>query len=334
MANYYDKKKLIEDNSDIYISEFDKALHPSALSGIIESKREYANAEKSGNTAAMKQANNKANTIRARFGAYSGGIDGSEYNQIPQSYEIRNNTSYTSPYDKQIKNLTKKINAIPEFEYNPETDPLYKVYQSIYTKLGEDAADRAMSQNALRSGGVNSSSAISAASLAQNKYNSMLAAKIPELYEASLKKYEDTYNRLFKELETITALDDTMYSRYRDEITDFENDRKYYSEKDQSAIKNMNEIYETDSYLDYNIQKDAQERAYKKLVDDRDYDYKVNKDKEDRAYQKERDEIADLHWGSESDQKNLSIAVDLAKALYGKVPVSSSVIKKLLSYIN
>lgn len=333
MANYYDKKKLIEDNQDIYISEFDKALHPSALSGIIESKRSYAQAEKNGDSTAMKQANNKANTIRARFGNYSGGTDGSEYNQFPQSYEIRNNTSYTSAYDEQIKKLIEKIGTIPEFEYNPETDPLYKAYRSIYTKLGEDAADRAMSQNALRSGGVNSSSAISAASLAQGKYNSMLAAKIPELYEASLKKYEDTYNRLFKELEAITDLDDTMYSRYRDEIADFENDRKYYSEKDYNAIKNLNDIYETESYIDYNTQKDVSESEYKKTKDKQYYDYLTNKDKEDREYQKERDAIADSRWNSEYGQRNLSIAVDLAKALYGKVPVSSSVIKNLLSYI-
>jgi len=57
MANYKDKKKLIDDNPDVYISDYDKNLDYSYLSDIIDQKKAYSAAEKAGDASAMKKAN-------------------------------------------------------------------------------------------------------------------------------------------------------------------------------------------------------------------------------------------------------------------------------------
>lgn len=348
MANYYDKKKLLDENQDLYLSEYDKNLDPSALNGIIESKRSYQNAQQSGDAAGMKRANDKANEIRKQFGGYTGGDDGSEYNRAAKSYEIRNTNGYKSEYETEKKNIMNRISDMADFSYDPEADPLFRTYKELYTKLGEDAFDRALSQNALRSGGVNSTSAMSAAALAQNRYNTMLSVKIPELYEASYKKYADEYERLYKQLDAISKLDEAQYSRYRDSLADFEADREYFGKKDSEYMNYLSSIYDVDSDIVYNTiknendlayktQKDKEDMEYKINRDNREYEYKTNKDNRDYEYKKYRDEIEDNHWQAEFNQNASSdkynIAIALAKALYGRVPVSSSAINTLLSYI-
>ncbi|MBR5506876.1 MAG: hypothetical protein IKV88_02385, partial [Clostridia bacterium] len=170
MSTYYDKKKIIDENKDLYISSYDKSLTPDALSKIIEQKKIYKNAETNGDKKAMKDANDKANSIRMSNGNYDGGKDGSEYNTNNKNYEIKNFSSYESPYQNQISEIAKKIKNKKEFSYDHENDPAFKAYYSLYQKLGDDAYERALYESALRTGGMVSTSAISAASGAKNHY--------------------------------------------------------------------------------------------------------------------------------------------------------------------
>lgn len=313
MSTYFDKKKLIDNNSDLFISDHDKSLSYDDLSGIIDAKRSYQSAKASGNQAAMTAANNQANAIRQLAGSYDGGIDGSEYNRTQKGYEVRINQNYSSPYASDKKKVLNLISGMGEFSYKPEKDPIFQIYRNLYTQLGEDAYDRALAENSLRTGGMVNSSAISAASQAQNKYNSMLAAKIPELYEAAYEKYAAEYDRLYRQLELLSDLDDKEYSRYRDKIDDFEEDRDYYYQKDKDSDNAKWKQYEFDTKLEYDIKNDAEEMAYKT----------------------NRDAIEDSQWREELDTQNnrdaVNSAINLAKILYGKVPVSGSVVNMLIS---
>ena len=171
--------------------------------------------------------------------------------------------------------------------------------------------ERAFAESALRTGGVASTSAVSAAAQARNKYNSMLSAKIPELYEAAYDRYSSEYDRLYRQLELISDLDDREYKRYRDSVGDFEADREYYYRKDKDLADALGKQYEFDSELEYDLQSDA--------------------------YKRERDAADDSKWYAEFEDKSHRDAVDsaisLAKILYGKTPVSGSVVNMLIEMI-
>lgn len=315
MSTYYDKKKIIDENKDLYISSYDKSLTPDALSKIIEQKKIYKNAETNGDKKAMKDANDKANSIRMSNGNYDGGKDGSEYNTNNKNYEIKNFSSYESPYQNQISEIAKKIKNKKEFSYDYENDPAFKAYYSLYQKLGDDAYERALYESALRTGGIVSTSAISAASGAKNHYNTMISERIPELFRDAYSRYTDEYERLYDELEMLSKLDETSYSRYRDKLDDFISDREYYYKKDKDNIDRIFDVYKVESDLEYDTQKYKNELEYKK----------------------ERDEIDDIRQDKKVDvqkEKNkLDAIINLAKAIYGKTPVNPSVINNLYSII-
>jgi len=143
----------------------------------------------------------------------------------------------------------------------------------------------------------------------------MISAKIPELFRDAYSRYKDEYERLFDTLEQLSELDEKNYSRYRDEIEDFESDREYYYKKQKDGLDRIFDAYKTDSNLEYNMQRDMSELDYKK----------------------ERDRIDDIRQDKKIDvqkEKNeLDAIINLAKAIYGKTPVSSSVISNLYSLI-
>ena len=308
MSTYFTKKKLIDDNNDLYVSNYDKSLGIAELEGIIDAKRKYNKAKQAGDTIGMKAANDRANSIRKSKGSYTGGGDGSEYNPVAKPYEIRIKQTYSSPYSSDKKRALSLISDKAEFSYNPEKDPIFKIYKDLYTSLGDDAYERALAESALRTGGVASTSAVSAAAQARNKYNTMLTAKIPELYEAAYDKYSSEYERLYRQLELLADLDDREYKRYRDSVGDFEADREYYYRKDKDLAERLAKQYEFDSELEYDLQADA--------------------------YKRERDAADDNKWyaefESESHRDTLNSAINLAKILYGKTPVSGSVVNMLI----
>ncbi len=311
MSSYFTKKKLIDDNSDLYISEYDKSLPSKDLEGIISAKRSYNEAQKTGNTYAMQEANKRANDIRKTSGSYTGGLDGSEYKRTPKDYEIRVYEGFSSPYSKEKKRVLSKINSMNDFSYNPEDDPIYAIYANLYRSLGEDAYDRALSQNAMRTGGVASTSAQSLAMQAQNKYNSMLTAKIPELYAQAYDKYLNEYERLYRELEMYEDFENTEYKRYRDRVSDWENDRDYQSKRDKETRDELWNQYEFNSNLEYDLAKDEEEMSFKK----------------------ERADMEDAKWGMEFDQKSymdaLNATMDLVKIIVDEPDISAALIQEL-----
>ena len=311
MSTYYDKKKLIDDSSDVYISDYDKNLDYSYLSDIIDQKRAYKTAENSGDAFGMKKANDRANSIRLQAASYTAGEDGSKYNRVKRPYEEGRPQKKTSSYEKEMDRIYKLIAAYDDFEYDVYSDPLYKSYKDIYLSLGNDAYERALGENAMRTGGIASTSAQSVASLARNKYNTMLAQKVPQLYDKAYSKYRDGLKSLYDRLDAAQKIDDTAYSRYRDEANDYETDREYYYKKDKEIADNLYKAYSDETDLAYDIARDKAKEAETEA----ELEYKNKKLEED------------------AQAKRYSAAVNLAKALYGKTPVSRSVVNSIVNML-
>ena len=322
MSTYYDKKKLIEDNSDLYISDYDKNLDYSYLSDIINQKRAYQSAQSVGDEQGMKNANDRANSVRMHAGSYIGGDDGSGYTKVKLPYESGKPTYQDNKYSKEADRIYKLISSYNDFDYDVYSDPLYKTYKDIYLSLGDDAYERTLGENAMRTGGIASTSAISAATQAKNKYNTMLANIVPELYDKAYAKHRDGIKDLYNLMDLANDFDKTEYDRYRDSVDDFNDDREYFYEKDKNANDSLYQKYKDETNLAYDISRD--------YVDDTSANDKLNFEKE--KFEKEL-ELDSKEADDITRNKKLSVAVNLAKALYGKVPVSKSVITSIMNML-
>ena len=366
MANYKDKKKLIDDNPDVYISDYDKNLDYSYLSDIIDQKKAYSAAEKAGDASAMKKANDRANSIRLQAGSYTAGSDGSKYNRVKRPYEAEEYSYPDNYYSSERKRLYKKLDKYPEFSYIPENDPVYNAYKEIYLALGDDAYKRALTDGALRTDGITNTSAMSAATFARNKYNSMLAAKVPELYRNAYEKYRSGKEDIYDQLEAIWKSEDMDYRKYRDDVEDYKDNRDYYYEKDKAINDDLQEMYKDENEREYQTSRDA----VKDAQDTRDYNFESQKhtDNINLETQKHNDtmnfnalkhndsmalnrqiqadnaandrqalanEAAYNSQKLENDEKSdkYNIAVKVAKVLYGDVPITTEQFNGILKML-
>lgn len=335
MTDYKKKKQLIDDNKDMYISDYDKTLSYDALSQIVDAKKSYAQAAKTGDKDGMTKANNLANAVRSRYGGYTGGEFGDEF--IPYGSYKANYDDYESKYESELDSLYDSIkNGAGKFEYDYESDPVYQAYKDVYTKEGALAYERALAKNSLKTGGMENSNAHTAAAQALGYYNSLLASKIPELYDAAYKRYYDDekakLGRLQDAYSTITDREERDYSRHLDRIAD------------------AREIMD----FGYKRESDALDRAYKAEESEakREFDYMLSQEKsaadqksdsQKLLYDLMRDTIDDRKWRathnlnaskakmpSQSGNIGTQSVLDYAKILFGRDDLTMSELYELL----
>lgn len=109
-------------------------------------------------------------------------------------------------YANVINNAADAIANRAAFQYNPDNDPLFAVYQKQYAREGDRAAANALANAAMLSGGQASTAAIAASQQAQNYYGSQMADKIPELYQIAYNQYQDEGDRMRQNLDMYRSL--------------------------------------------------------------------------------------------------------------------------------
>ncbi len=257
MSDYKKKKQLIDENKDMYISEYDKNLSYEALSQIVDAKKMYANAAKNNDKNQMTLANNAANAVRAKYGSYTGGEFGDEYN--PFSYTNTGFDDYNSKYEKEMDRLYDSFAAPREkFSYDYETDPVYLAYKSVYDKKGALAYDRALAQNSMKTGGLENTNAKSAAMQALGYYNSQLAAMIPELYNAAYERYykegQNELNRIKDGYSLIKEREKRDHDTHLDRLSHEGDIRNYLSDITEKEKDRIFDRMSSDA--EYELQKD------------------------------------------------------------------------------
>ncbi len=291
------KKQLLDENTDMYISEYDKNLSYEALKQIVDAKKDYATAAKADDKKGMTKANNIANAVRAKYGSYTAGEFGDEYH--PFAYADVSYDDYKSKYEDELDSLYNSINKkTKEFSYNYENDPAYKAYKSVYETQGRLAYDRALAENSLKTGGMENTNAQSAAMQALNYYNSQLAAKIPELYEAAYDRYYSgemqKYNKLKDAYSLISDREKRDYTRYLDKLDTQRDIRDYLYNQSQNAIdmafKREQNEYDRDLSLEkYNADKVKNALGiiydlYNDTIDNEKWRYEYNKNASKAKY--------------------------------------------------
>lgn len=283
------KDKLIAQNSDLSISEFDKELSYDALRGIISAKRNYNKSQEQGDTLGMAKANAYANSIRRQSGSYTGGDDGSGY-YFTQNIKNKERPVYKSSYADEIDEIYDEIADRDKFTYDIDSDPLFTLYKRIYEQAGDMAYRRVLAEKSAKTGGMANTNAISAASQAKAYYNNQLAQKATDMYNDAYNKYTDETENLYKKLGTLRDLESDEYEKYINDSSAFESDRAF----EYTKFSDMEKSLEDD--IRYQV-----ETAYRKSRDDvADSQWLA-----EQAYAKERDRIADEQWLSEQEYKKL-----------------------------
>ena len=178
--------------------------------------------------------------------------------------------SYTSRYDAQILDLYEQITSRGSFRYDSATDPLYQQYRQDYVTQGRAAMRDTMGRAAALTGGYGSSYAQSVGQLQFNEYLQRLADILPETYGKALDAWEAEGKELERRYSAATALEQTDYDRYLDELEQY-----------NRTLSNAR----SDAATAYERMISADKLAYDRAVDD--YERRVAADKV--AYSRHQD---------------------------------------------
>lgn len=160
---------------------------------------------------------------------------------------------YSSRYSSQIDALLDSVLNREGFSYDVESDPLYQQYRKQYIREGDRAMRDTMGNAAALTGGYGSSYGTTAGSQAYDYYLSQLNDRVPELEQLAYQKYQDEGTALLNRLSALQAMEDQDYSRYRDQMNDYYNDRTFDYQKEQDALSQKN----WQAQFDYQKEQDA-----------------------------------------------------------------------------
>ena len=242
-------------------------------------------------------------------------------NSKPQGYE--------SKYGPALDSLLEQIQNPGKYNYEFNGDNLFKQYSDLYTQQGKQAAMNAMGNAAALTGGYGNSYGQMAANQAYDQYLTELYGKGMELrdrdYEVWLNEQQDKYNQY----NLLANADQTDYGRYRDTVSDWQNDRDYAANR-----------YDTERNTDYGRYRDTvgdweNNRSYYtdlyNTETDRDYSrYQDVRNFAEQQYQydtelkeKIREFDASLNWEKMSTQQKYAAEYCMQVLANGKMPTSA-----------
>ncbi len=295
------------------LSVHDKQLSNAAKHGIKTAKENYNKAKQNNDTVGMAKANEYANNIRKQYGGYTGGDDGSGYYPVP-TLNSKDAPQYSSRYDSEIRKARKAITNREPFSYNPETDPMYKLYKKVYTQLGNDAYDRAMAQNSIKTGGIVNTNAAASATQAQSFYNSALADKATELYDSAYQKYVDDINRDYQYVEMLEAAEQNDYRKYLDELDAYKDYRDFEYQKYSHDTQSYNSAIQAAAQQAYTTMRDSE--SDKKWQAELDYQKQLDADS--LAYDFAKLNSDTQKWNSQAVTDRYNALARLVQSVYNK----------------
>ncbi len=187
----------------------------------------------------------------------------------------KDDTDYAAMREELLEGL---LYAKP-FEFDLDTDALYRRYAESYRRQGSEAAGDAFGKAASLTGGYSNSYAASIAAQTYNEYMSALQDKGMQLYENAYERYTDDYERR-KDLYSMTdSLEREQYDR-ESAAEQEEYERGVYAEK--TEYDRAREAEETEyerrtqrEKLDYDRAEDAEKQTYDRRQDDLAFAYKM-----------------------------------------------------------
>lgn len=205
---------------------------------------------------------------------------------------------YKSKYSEQIETILNSILNREKFSYNMNADPLYNQYKEQYVNNGKKAMLDTVANATALTGGYANSYALTLGNEAYGDYLNKLNDVALSLYDRAYAKYKDYGDSQIDKITLLGNLDDSDYSKYRDDISDYYTNGEYLlnkfnslSESDYEAFLQEIAAYESDREYEYQKYIDALEE--KRFYDELDF----NREKFD-------EEMAFKKAEAERDQRN------------------------------
>ena len=210
---------------------------------------------------------------------------------------------YQSQWLQGLNDTMNKIMNREKFSYDLNGDMLYQQYKDQYTTQGNLAMQDTMGQAAAMTGGYGNSYAQSVGQQTYQGYLQQLNDKVPELYKLALDQYNRETDDLYNQYGLYADRDDRDYSRYRDDVSDWQVDRDYLTGRYDTEADRDYGRYTNERDFAYGQHRDTvadwqTERNY--LADqynnERNWDYSLYTDGRDFAYGQHRDSVADWQY--------------------------------------
>lgn len=135
---------------------------------------------------------------------------GLDYTSIQQGL----NTMYEGKYDAQLADLYNQIVQRKPFEYRPEDDMLYQMYEQKYTQQGKQAMRDSMGQAAALTGGYGSSYGQAVGQQNYDAYIQELNNLMSELFDRAYQQYAAEGDRLTQQYGLLSDMDSRDYNRF------------------------------------------------------------------------------------------------------------------------
>ena len=196
-----------------------------------------------------------------------------------------------------------------EWNYNPDTDPVWQAYQKQYRREGQRAMEDTLGRVAGMTGGMPSSYAVTAASQAGNYYASQLSDKLPQLYQDAYNRYLQEYQRQLGLSDAYAGFDRTEYQRWlqgQQQNLDLADRYNQYGQTDYSRFLDTVDQFNKDRNFAYEAARDNQSLGWQQTEDQysRYLDALKQANYEDEtAYNRYRDTISDQRYDQEWAQQ-------------------------------
>lgn len=133
---------------------------------------------------------------------------------------------YDNPYEDRKASLLNNIQN-RKFEYDLNSDALYKQYADQYRNLGQQAMEDTMANASALSGGFGNSYAATAGQQAYNSYLQQLNDIVPQLYAQARSTYDSETSELYNQANLLDSLSARKFEEYQAALNQYNQDKQF-----------------------------------------------------------------------------------------------------------
>ena len=209
-------------------------------------------------------------------------------------------------YGESMKDAMQKVLNRDKFRYDLNGDALYQQYKDRYIQQGKQAMMDTMGQASALTGGYGNSYAQQAGQQTYQGYLQGLNDKVPELYRLALDRYNQEGTDLLNKYGRLSDQYDKEYSRYREDVSDWQAQRDYLANLFNSE-RNFDYTGFRDQVADDQWQKNFDEalRQYNENLAEQKRQYNENMAEQKRQIDEQKKKEAEYGPGI-STQRNVA----------------------------
>ena len=161
--------------------------------------------------------------------------------------------AYQSRYQQQLDAITDEILGRGKFRYDFNADPQYQAYRDRYVQQAQEGMRDSMGQAAALTGGYGSSYGQQVGQQTYQGYMDALNDMIPTLRNQAYQEWLNEGEQAYNNANLLRGLEDTNYGRYRDTVSDWQNERNFLADRENLLWNRDRGAYESDRGFDFNV---------------------------------------------------------------------------------